>query len=108
MRVRNATVDPICDDNERSVVDCREKSLDPLRHIVGNTNEDSVTIKMFHSTNVVTFMLAYIDSAFVHTRYYSGMHLMSSEGFSLKTRAFDPEYVFVEKTLQTRLHHRSS
>ena len=59
VRVRKAPSDLVCDDNERSVSNFRKNSLDPLRHITSDANEDRVILQMAQSGDIVTLMFAY-------------------------------------------------
>ena len=79
MWVHNASFNVVCNENERTMFNSRKKLLYPLRHITSNTNKDGVILKMLQSTNIVTLMLAYINSALVHARQCTGMYLMPSE-----------------------------
>jgi hypothetical protein len=60
--VRKATSDVVCDDYERTVFNFRKNPLDPLRHIPSDANENRVILQVVQSSDIVTLMLAYIDS----------------------------------------------
>ena len=91
MGVRKATSDLVCDDYERTVFYFRKNSLHPLRHITSDANEDRVILQVVQSGDIVTLMLAYIDSPLLHARNHTRMYPMPSQSFSFKTRAFDPK-----------------
>ena len=99
MWVRNTTFDVFGNYNKRIVFYCRQKVLNPLRHIASNANEGRVLFKMLQFIEVMTLMIAYIDSALLHARHHTRMHTMPSKRSSLKTSTFDAKYVFIEKSL---------
>ena|SRR5271166_3908109 len=64
--VRKATSDLVCDDYERTVSNFRKNSLDPLRHITSDANENRVILQVVQSGDIVTLMFAYFDSPLLH------------------------------------------
>ena len=93
-------------DYERTVIDLLKKLSNVPRHIASDAHKDSVSLKMLQFTDVVTLALMCIDPALLHACHCTRVYWMPPQRFSLKTSAFDLEYVFVKKTLQARLHHR--
>ena len=65
--VLKATSDIVCDDYERTVFNFRKNSLDPLRYITSDANENRVILQVVQSGDIVTLMLAYINSPLLHT-----------------------------------------
>jgi hypothetical protein len=78
VRVRKATADLVCDDYQCAVFDFHKNLLDPLRYITSDANKDRVILQVVQSGDIVTLMLAYIDSPFLHARNHTRMYPMSS------------------------------
>ena len=64
--VRKATSDLVRDNYYRTVFNFRKNSSDLLRHITSDANESRVILQMVQSGNIMTLMLTYIDSPFLH------------------------------------------
>lgn len=67
------------DENERIMLDPGKKFTNSLRDVVSDANEDRIPLKMLQLADVMTFMLADVESALVHARHCTRMHVMPSQ-----------------------------